>query len=97
MPQRPATYRPAGRAKPDARRPDATQRGYTRRWKEKIRKPFLDANPLCVECSKGGRITEATVVDHIVPHRGDPVKFNDISNLQSLCQTCHNRKTARGL
>lgn len=28
--------------------------------------------------------------DHIVPHRGDPQKFFDPDNLQTLCASCHN-------
>lgn len=31
----------------------------------------------------------ATVVDHIVPHRGDPVLFWDERNWQPLCKRCH--------
>ena len=31
----------------------------------------------------------------IVPHRGDWGKFIDPTNHQSLCKTCHDRKTAR--
>jgi len=55
----------------------------------------LKCNPLCVECKKQGKITPATVVDHIVPHKGDQEKFWDPNNHQSLCDTCHNRKTAK--
>ncbi|WP_435645121.1 HNH endonuclease [Butyricicoccus porcorum] len=42
---------------------------------------------------KQGRYTRATVVDHIVPHRGDPKLFWDQTNWQSLCKQCHDRKT----
>jgi 5-methylcytosine-specific restriction protein A len=34
-------------------------------------------------------------VDHIVPHRGDPVLFKDLNNLQYLCHGCHSAKTLR--
>jgi len=37
----------------------------------------------------------ATVVDHIIPHRGDEALFNDRNNLQSLCAPCHNRRKQR--
>ncbi|MEC7815831.1 HNH endonuclease signature motif containing protein [Marinobacter alkaliphilus] len=53
------------------------------------------ANPLCAECSRQGRITAATDVDHIIPHRGDLKLFWSRSNWQSLCHPCHSRKTAR--
>ena len=36
----------------------------------------------------------ATDVDHIVPHRGDARLLYDENNLQSLCKSCHSRKTA---
>ncbi|MGM9590559.1 MAG: HNH endonuclease signature motif containing protein, partial [Faecousia sp.] len=44
-----------------------------------------------------GRLTPATVVDHIIPHRGDRKLFWDESNWQPLCKDCHNRKTGTGL
>jgi 5-methylcytosine-specific restriction protein A len=37
---------------------------------------------------------QATVVDHIKPHQGDPELFWDSENLQALCAPCHSRKTA---
>ena len=76
-------------------RPSSTARGYNRRWR-KVRKMYLNKNPLCVECLKSGIITPATVVDHIEPHKGDYGKFWDEDNMQSLCESCHNRKTAKG-
>jgi hypothetical protein len=36
---------------------------------------------------KHGKVTPATVADHIEPHRGDPVKF--AGPIQSLCLPCH--------
>jgi 5-methylcytosine-specific restriction protein A len=62
----------------------------------RMRKAILDENPLCVECLKHRRITVATDVDHIKPHRGDPEVFFDSSNLQPLCKSCHSAKTLRG-
>lgn len=76
-------------------RPTSTARGYNYRW-QKVRKMYLRENPLCVECLRVGIITPATVVDHINPHRGDQDKLWDSDNLQSLCESCHNRKTAKG-
>lgn len=40
-------------------------------------------------CEQVGRITPATVVDHIKPHKGDPELFWDTGNWQPLCKTCH--------
>lgn len=65
------------------------------RWRGKhgIRAKRLSADPLCRMCQKAGRITVATVVDHIVEHKGDPALFFDFNNTQSLCDhpryRCH--------
>lgn len=56
---------------------------------------FLRAYPLCAECERQGRVAPATVVDHIIPHKGNYDLFWDMSNWQSLCKPCHDRKTAR--
>ncbi|WP_342664986.1 HNH endonuclease [Shimazuella kribbensis] len=46
-----------------------------------------------MECERNGRVVPATVVDHITPHKGDRELFWDSTNWQSMCSTCHNRKT----
>jgi 5-methylcytosine-specific restriction protein A len=48
-----------------------------------------------VPCAAAGRLAPATVVDHVVPHRGDPVLFWDENNWAPSCKRCHDRKTAR--
>lgn len=48
-----------------------------------------------MECERLGRITPATVADHIKPHEGNPELFWDEDNLQPLCKRCHDSKTAR--
>ncbi len=73
-------------------RRSAKERGYDSRWRI-ARKRFLKENPLCLECIKDNRLVEATVVDHIIPHRGDKSLFWDESNWQALCKSCHDRKT----
>ncbi|MEW6169799.1 MAG: HNH endonuclease [Pseudomonadota bacterium] len=78
----------------DERRGTARERGYDTAW-QKAREGFLRAHPLCVECDRAGRAVPATVVDHIVPHRGDRTAFWDRSNWQPLCKRCHDAKTAR--
>lgn len=40
-------------------------------------------------CRSAGRLTAASVVDHIRPHRGDAELFFDPENWQSLCKPCH--------
>ena len=76
---------------PEEVRP-AASRGYNSRWR-RARKQYLQTHPLCVECMKDGRYVKATVVDHIVPHRGDQKLFWDRSNWQGLCEHHHNVKT----
>ncbi|MCU7837019.1 MAG: HNH endonuclease [gamma proteobacterium symbiont of Taylorina sp.] len=61
---------------------------YNYRW-QKIRKNYLQSNPLCVICKNDGFIVPATIVDHIIPHKGDEYLFYDESNYQSLCKHCH--------
>lgn len=101
MPLRPPTHGAprrqrefkARRAAADVERGTAAQRGYGSRW-QRTRIGFLAAHPLCASCMAAGRVTEATVVDHIVPHRGDMNLFWQRSNWQPLCKPCHDRKTA---
>ena len=54
---------------------------------------YFKKNPFCVKCYEEGHITMATVVDHIVPHRGDQKLFWDRGNWQPLCEHHHNVKT----
>lgn len=62
----------------------AAQRGYGYKWQQ-ARAQYLREHPLCVMCRADDRVTAATVVDHIVPHRGDQSLFWRRSNWQSLC------------
>jgi len=64
----------------------------SRKWR-KARKAYLDANPLCVNCQAIDVVCVANVVDHIVPINKGGEKFDE-SNFQSLCSSCHNRKSA---
>ena len=66
---------------------------HTQRWRQ-LRMQYLQRNPLCIECQKRGRIRAATVCDHIIPDRVNDLSFFDVSNIQALCASCHNRKSA---
>lgn len=88
-------YCPQHKKAPDEFRGSSSKRGYGYRW-QKARAGFLRKHPLCLHCEQEGRVTTATEVDHIVPHRGDKSLFWDRSNWQPLCKTHHSRKTARG-
>lgn len=82
------------KARVDKRRKPSRERGYTHQWSQ-AREVFLKAYPLCTRCEQRGRLTAATVVDHIIPHRGDDDLFWDETNWQPLCASCHSRKTAK--
>ena len=62
-------------------------------WR-RLRATKIDQQPLCEECERKNIVTVANMVDHIVPINkgGEPL---DISNLQSLCNRCHNQKSGR--
>lgn len=55
----------------------------------------LAAQPLCVMCTKEGRIEPARICDHVVPHRGSAELFWDTGNLQSLCRHHHDADKQR--
>jgi 5-methylcytosine-specific restriction protein A len=78
----------------DSRRGSAASRGYDSRWRA-ARAAYLRAHPLCRECEAAGAIVAASVVDHIMAHKGDKALFWDSANWQPLCKPCHDRKTAR--
>lgn len=77
-----------------------TWRGGIRGWRgmgwERARKAARARDQVCRLCGKtpkenGQRLS----VDHIVPYGtfDDPEKANDLSNLVSLCRSCHAKKT----
>ena len=82
------------RRESDDRRGTAQQRGYTSKW-QAYRLHFLRHHPLCRLHEERGEVVAATVVDHIVPHKGDRQRFWDKANHQALCKPCHDAKTAR--
>jgi 5-methylcytosine-specific restriction protein A len=84
----------AAPASPVQQRVSARERGYTHRW-EMARARFLRSHPMCVMCEAQGRVEVATVVDHIIPHRGDQELFWRESNWQALCATHHNSHKQR--
>ncbi len=77
----------------DAKRASSSERGYSAAW-QRAREGFLRKHPLCKACLDKGDVTQASVVDHIKPHRGDKDLFWDRDNWQPLCKPCHDRKTA---
>lgn len=83
---------PAVRPEQTDTRGSAASRGYDAQWR-RIRARHLSAHPLCVDCLKHGRTEAAGHVDHIIPLRKGGT--HAAGNLQSLCASCHSRKTAK--
>lgn len=46
-------------------------------------------------CQAEGRVTAASVVDHVIAHKGDQALFWDRENWQPICAPCHNRAKQR--
>ena len=67
---------------------------YDRKWR-KARVAFLADHPFCEDCESEGRLEAATVVDHKIPHHGDPVLFWDVTNWRASCKRHHDKKTAK--
>ena len=58
-----------------------------RRWRRKAKAQLLRF-PLCKLCLAKGKVTPATIADHVEPHRGN-VNLFWTGELQSLCKHCH--------
>ena len=88
---------PAHKPKPAPRRASAEwHRWYSLNiWTHELRPAQLLREPFCRECARQGVRTPAEDVDHIRDHKGDWTLFTDPANLESLCHSCHSRKTAR--
>ena len=71
--------------------PGATQRDRGRPWR-RLRAEILLSAPLCAHCSRAGRVTLATEVDHRVPLSQGGT--DDRDNLDPLCRACHLKKSA---
>ena len=92
----PPTFRPrGGRSKrerdqaSDERRGSASERGYDHRW-SKASASHRRSHPLCGYCALEGRITAATLVDHLYPHRVFDGVFWKREWWVSSCDDCHN-------
>lgn len=70
-------------------RANSYERGYNVEWR-RARDLFLKKNPWCFGCEAIGVRRKADIVDHIVPHRGDELRFWNVNNWQSCCSWHHN-------
>lgn len=62
-------------------------------WRRVRQAAIMRDHGLCQECIKYKRVTTATEVDHIIPIKVDWSLRLTLSNLQSLCHSCHMQKT----
>ena len=60
-------------------------------WR-RLRGWWINQNPLCLHCEEEGKVVPADVVDHIKPIKQGGAKLSH-NNIQSLCHSCHNKKT----
>jgi 5-methylcytosine-specific restriction enzyme A len=65
----------------------------TPRWR-KLSKIHKIKYPLCKHCKDKGVTKQVDHTDHILPITTHPQLRYTWSNLQSLCISCHNTKTA---
>jgi len=105
MPTSPTSRRRPWQPKREAQsgRKERTGFYHTPPWRS-LRDSFIKANPLCAACREKGHITRGTMVDHIRPiNRSEPYNTHenlyphplDRDNLQTLCDSCHARKSAK--
>jgi 5-methylcytosine-specific restriction protein A len=72
----------------------ADKRFYASAAWRRVRAQVLADRPLCVRCELAGYYRPADHVDHVEARKRRPDLALDESNLQGLCQPCHNRKRA---
>ncbi|ATW83115.1 HNH endonuclease signature motif containing protein [Weizmannia coagulans] len=66
----------------------------SRQWEMTRKLVLVRDHGLCQMCLKHRKIVPASLVDHIIPVRVNWSLRLNKSNLQSLCVSCHNAKTA---
>lgn len=96
MPTRAKNMR-SGPGAPVFRRPwqttsDASAQRIRGRRGQAIRASFLARHPLCAACEKEGRVTPATIVDHVIPLAEGGA--DDDTNKQGLCDPHNKQKSA---
>ncbi|CAM3092473.1 HNH endonuclease [Paracoccus nototheniae] len=87
LPHQARVFSPKHKPKIPEARGTARERGYSARW-DRFSLTHLQKHPLCEYCLADGRVTAAVLVDHDLPHRGDPVLFWD-NTFTSLCKMHH--------
>ena len=76
----------------DSKRNSINSKVYNTTWR-KLRRVKLSSNLLCELCLAKGKVAQAEEVDHVRPVSQYPELRLVYDNLQSLCVTCHSKKT----
>jgi 5-methylcytosine-specific restriction protein A len=96
VPDMPAPFKGSGGGRVERRRTYDADRVKAKPWRNwyklaawlRRREDQLRNEPLCRRCDMQGRITAATVANHVKPHRGNWDLFIN-GKLESACKPCH--------
>jgi len=69
----------------------ARQKFYRAKPWRSTRAVKLRRDPLCEHCKAAGRLEPATQVHHVLERLDRPDLAYDLTNLESLCASCHSR------
>ncbi|WP_245705284.1 HNH endonuclease [Alteribacillus persepolensis] len=61
-------------------------------WVRCREQALIRDNYLCQSCLRAGKLTTANTVHHIKPRREYSELELTLSNLESICPTCHNKE-----
>lgn len=91
-------WKPTRRAEANKRQSHTkttTERGYG--WKhQQFRERMIRERPLCERCIKTGVVTPATDLHHKRKIKDRPDLAFDELNIEMICQSCHDKATAKG-
>jgi 5-methylcytosine-specific restriction protein A len=73
--------------------PKATDPFYLRPAWRRFRNWYLANHPMCALCGGYGDAVPAVIVDHVVELKDGGAPYDE-GNVQALCLSCHNKKTA---
>ena len=80
------------KAKPQDRQIDNSSFYHSKAWRM-TRRFYIKNNALCEQCTREGRTTGGQMVDHIKQITLGGSRLDE-SNLQTLCNTCHAKKSS---
>lgn len=81
----------AAHPRPAWKKATGSTKRITGRKLQAMRAALFTREPLCAECKRHGRVTLATLRDHITPLAEGGL--DEESNTQGLCHDCHEEKT----